>query len=191
MIDILKPLELVDGTPVTMRGLRTHGSGIIIDLPDGASRRLGVLGEDCGRSYNLDGHHVYKALPNLRNVRSQAPAFDPTKPVQTRNGLKARIICTDQAGSRRPVVALVSHTNGEEDIVSYTSNGSRWVNGDTASVDLINVPVVTTEYRSFNDTPLDNALGLPCLAPDQCVSRDYTIKLTRTAGKITAIELLA
>lgn len=33
-------------------------------------------------------------------------AFDPTKPVQTRDGRKARIICTDAKGVL-PIIALV------------------------------------------------------------------------------------
>jgi len=63
--------------------------------------------------------------------------FDPTKPVQTRDGRKARIICTDKK-SISTIVALVEDENGEEGIISYLGSGTVFINGESP-VDLINI----------------------------------------------------
>lgn len=63
--------------------------------------------------------------------------FDPTKPVQTKNGKSARIICTDLKDSQ-PLVVLVSRENGKEDVETYTIKGKRFLIGDDPR-DLINI----------------------------------------------------
>lgn len=68
--------------------------------------------------------------------------FDPTKPVQTRNGKKARIICTDVAGGNGyPIIALITESGGVERSIPYSENGCYWADkkGDH-SLDLVNVP---------------------------------------------------
>ena len=67
-------------------------------------------------------------------------AFDPTKPVQTRNGRKARIVCTDFKGSR-PILALVEdlcNTNLELTQV-YNTDGTIGL-ALCEDLDLVNVP---------------------------------------------------
>lgn len=49
---------------------------------------------------------------------------NPTRPIITRDGKSARIICTDRVG-RWPIVALISD-NGEEIICSFTTNGKKY-----------------------------------------------------------------
>lgn len=63
--------------------------------------------------------------------------FDPTKPVQTRDGRKARIICTDLKDTK-PLVVLVARENGIEDIQTYTMEGKFFCIGDDPR-DLINI----------------------------------------------------
>lgn len=62
--------------------------------------------------------------------------FDPTKPVQTRGGEPARILCTDKKGCL-PIVALVKGA----DLLSYTLDG-QFVEGVETHLDLINIPPV-------------------------------------------------
>jgi hypothetical protein len=50
-------------------------------------------------------------------------AFDPKKPVQTRDGRSARIIATDVKGEC-PIIALVALSNGAEAPYSYYADGS-------------------------------------------------------------------
>lgn len=79
--------------------------------------------------------------------------FDPTKPVQTRDGRKARIICTDfeyaqQSNTldhlKRTIFALIF----DEDIMkevgcSYLANGTQCSGQLAGYLDLINIPEVT------------------------------------------------
>ena len=60
---------------------------------------------------------------------------DPSKEVVTRDGRKARIICTN-AKSGYPVVALIAEEgSGREDTQTYTEDGASYI-GDQSSYDL-------------------------------------------------------
>jgi hypothetical protein len=69
--------------------------------------------------------------------------FDPTKPVQTRAGRPARILCTDYAPHyyNRNILAIVTYDDGHEVVWSYRANGSFRDNGKEDNLDLVNVPV--------------------------------------------------
>ena len=60
------------------------------------------------------------------------------KPVCTRDGRKARIICFDKKGDY-PIVALVNDYNKEEYIKSYDKFGKKFINGETTD-DLMMLP---------------------------------------------------
>jgi hypothetical protein len=64
--------------------------------------------------------------------------FDPTKPVQTRDGRKAEVLRHDLI-SDRPIIAVVTEANGRQFVYSYLSSGrlSSWEEG---RLDLINIP---------------------------------------------------
>jgi hypothetical protein len=65
--------------------------------------------------------------------------FDPTRPVQTRDGREARIICTDRKG-RYPLICLVKEQDGTESCISNEVSGySR--DGHTSRFDLVNIPI--------------------------------------------------
>lgn len=67
--------------------------------------------------------------------------FDPTKPVQTRDGRKARIIATDRRGASYPIVALVNSKNSKEElIVTYLADGSEIGCIARNPLDLVNIP---------------------------------------------------
>lgn len=60
---------------------------------------------------------------------------DPSKEIITRDGRKARIVCTN-AKSGYPVVALIAEKgSGREDIQTYTEGGASYI-GDQSSYDL-------------------------------------------------------
>lgn len=66
--------------------------------------------------------------------------FDPKKPVATRAGAQARIICTDSGINYSPIVALIRLENGSEMIRTYTIDGL-WVKDHPMhEVDLVNIP---------------------------------------------------
>ena len=64
--------------------------------------------------------------------------FDPTKPVQTRYGSPARIICTDRKGGP-PLLALVRGQEREERIFSFYPSGQVYTT-HCSGLDLVNVP---------------------------------------------------
>lgn len=64
--------------------------------------------------------------------------FDATKPVQTRDGRKARIVCAD-AKNYDPIVALVDDGDGKEYVVHRRGDG-RYCEGRNDVADLINIP---------------------------------------------------
>jgi hypothetical protein len=74
--------------------------------------------------------------------------------LQTRSGLKARVICTDRKDSIAPVLALVTGIHGNEAIFSYLPNGWRWKGGESDE-DLVETPPavarVPREWRLVED----------------------------------------
>jgi len=67
--------------------------------------------------------------------------FDPTKPVQTRGGRTARIICTDARGGW-PIIALVESSEGREETSRNGEDGAYSNHPDhpQSHHDLVNVP---------------------------------------------------
>lgn len=64
--------------------------------------------------------------------------FDPTKPVQTRNGCEVRIICTDRAHSTYPIIGLVKGDSGEESALYVRKDGRTY--NHSCPLDFINIP---------------------------------------------------
>jgi hypothetical protein len=80
--------------------------------------------------------------------------LDLTKPVQTRDGRKVRILCTDTKGAGMfPVYALITEENGKETSATYTLAG-QYNLGDRCILDLVNVSnpnEVTIDVDKFWD----------------------------------------
>ena len=57
-------------------------------------------------------------------------------PVVTRNGKKARIICFDLNNGEYVLIALITHDNGREEIVSAKKDGLRFPNSEHSVYDL-------------------------------------------------------
>lgn len=66
----------------------------------------------------------------------QVRKFDPTKPVRTRDGRPARIICTDRDGEFS-IVGLVKGV-AQEYIYTYRKDGT--FSSGNVDVDLVNIP---------------------------------------------------
>ena len=82
-------------------------------------------------------------LSNTENIGKNLKPFDleaakSGKPVCTRDGRKARIICFD-AKCNLPIIALVTNTGGNESLIRYYSNGS-FTNLNKAGCDLMMLP---------------------------------------------------
>ena len=64
--------------------------------------------------------------------------LDLSKPVRTRDGRPARIICTDCRGSEYTLVALVTYNDGAERPRRFTASGA--FHNECTSLGLVNVP---------------------------------------------------
>ncbi len=107
--------------------------------------------------------------------------FDPTKPVQCRNGNPARIIFTDAAG-KYPIIALVTYPGCQESPVSFTAAG-QYCGPRESPYDLINIVETRTLDRWVNIYPNDNLFGH--VTPEEanrlaCSDRVACIRITQT-----------
>lgn len=64
---------------------------------------------------------------------------NPSRKVVTRDGLNARIICTDRKDLKFPIVALIETKLGGEFLQYYTKNGTVYVD-NLCDADLLFVP---------------------------------------------------
>lgn len=81
--------------------------------------------------------------------------FDSSKPVQTRDGRPARIICTDaKYGDTARIVGLITQPNGDEFVAHYQSDGVWRNSGVTSHDDLINTPVTHEVVVTLHKNPL-------------------------------------
>lgn len=76
---------------------------------------------------------------------------NPTRPIITRDGRSARIICTDKVGGR-PIVALISD-NGEEIICSFTTDGKKYAL-EMEKSDLFFAPKKRTGWVNIYNQPV-------------------------------------
>lgn len=75
--------------------------------------------------------------------------FNSTKPVQTRNGSNARIICINRKSDKFKIVALVEDTTTEEAIHTYCLDGSYSDSDIEHPLDLINIPEKHSAWFNF------------------------------------------
>lgn len=87
--------------------------------------------------------------------------FDPTKPFQTRDGRKARLLCTDAKGrigsEAQPIVALITRPDGTEFAGQYTIDGHFYTDSQLSSSDLVNIPV---EHEGWVNVYSGGAFGV-------------------------------
>jgi hypothetical protein len=192
-IDVTRPLELSDGTPVTFVEIDEDGD-IVVEYPDGV---WGYYKPDTGRRYGIPRD------PHLRNVAetpavASKPTFDPTKPVQTRDGRKARIVYTDRAGGEWPIGALVMNENNAESCYNYDINGHFLQNKSEHRLDLINIlerierfQLVTTPGNDHIST--NAVLVFPHLEDAKAHQPKFggnIIKVSTEDGKLISIEVV-
>jgi len=106
-------------------------------------------------------------------------SIDFTKPVQTRDGRKARVICTDVNSKLHAVVAVIGvnvNYPGEEIVVSYTSDGNFGMS--ETPLDLVNVPERTSYWVNEYDSKQEGRI----LHVTKASADSYSVScLTRTA----------
>jgi|SRR5215471_6757454 len=75
--------------------------------------------------------------------------FDPTKPVQTRDGRVAEIVRTNVDHPDYPILALIRSREGRQEGVQYTNEGRRYGSGHVNGTDLVNVPEKIVRWVNF------------------------------------------
>lgn len=64
---------------------------------------------------------------------------NPERKVVTKDGLNARIICTDRKDSKYPIVALIETKSGKEVLHYYTKDGTYYID-NSCDADLLFLP---------------------------------------------------
>ena len=112
---------------------------------------------------------------------------NPDREVVTRDGRKARIVCTDRESHEGyPIIALVKTDKGEEIVNSYTIDGNWYGGGAKHKLDLFFAPekhegwIIINKYpdgvRDTNGIIYHNKLDIPD-TPPVGVQRVATIKI--------------
>ena len=85
--------------------------------------------------------------------------FDPTKPVQTRDGRKARIVSDKVSRGGYKYIAIISEESGDEWSGTFISDGSYYASGDACHRDLINVPEKREMWVNVYDGSYKSPVG--------------------------------
>lgn len=73
-------------------------------------------------------------------------------PVQTKEGKRVRILCTDRKGDQ-PIIGIITDENGTEWIGSWGMDGKYYTGGSPSGRDLVNVPLGKYRVALFNTHP--------------------------------------
>ena len=128
-----EPFELLIDTnkKVLMQEYKIYGDMYIWE-------NKGVLHTDCFNGIRIEIKQTKEDMEEKKLKPFDLEAAKQGKPVCTRDGRKARIICFDKKGDY-PIVALVNDYNKEEYIKSYDKFGKKFIDGETTD-DLMMLP---------------------------------------------------
>ena len=117
--------------------------------------------------------------------------FDPTKPVQTRDGRKARIVATGLVGATYPIVAIVTEEDGDEASDNYLDTGQAYLHAYPHNDDLINIPEVPAHLKGTRTWHMSLGKGYDTVRAAQAVCSFPwpSVGVTITDGKVVSTEL--
>ena len=138
--------------------------------------------------YREDGAPAMNA-PAIENydpeVENKPVTVDWTKPIQTRDGYPARVLCTDlKSGTDREVAVVVSYQEDDEGLIRVAYDGRMYDKREYPG-DIINVPEKGTVYINIY-SPNDMVLHTTKEAAEQylikalCIAR---VKVEYTVGQ--------
>lgn len=107
--------------------------------------------------------------------------FDPTKPVQTRDERKVRILCVDRIPPQQEkpssIVALVEHGNGET-LYTYFMDG-RLSQDMTCELDLVNKP-----KKQYINIWIDSGTEILAVSPRPYTHKKDAMYISDTNGLV-------
>lgn len=95
------------------------------------------------------------------------------KPVCTRDGRKARIICFDRKGYNQfPIIALIVNGDKESDVYTYRPNGTWDNNGNESEKDLMMIPEKKEGWVNiYRDGEINRKTGRTVFATKELAER--------------------
>lgn len=180
-----KPVQTKDGRKARIickdMKLKNYGDNIILALITDTYDNEYCL------SYQADGnplnryHECNDTLINIEENHMN-DSFDPTKPVQTRDHRKVRILATDVnfgPNNQHMIVGLVTDSDGYESFHYYHSDGS--CDHLISASDLVNIPTKQTLYLNI----YQNADGWSVISHDNIdYAKKYTVSTIKARIKV-------
>ena len=108
---------------------------------------------------------------------------NPTRKVVTRDGRKAKIICTDVEDDRFPIVALVLNEDGSAHSFGYTKYGL-WSDNGESSLDLFFEPIKKEGWINIYNFE-ENRIG----TGDVYLNKEEAIKNIRDKKYIATVKV--
>jgi hypothetical protein len=117
--------------------------------------------------------------------------FDPTKPVQTRDGRPARILAQDLVHPNYTYVAAIMREDGCESAIVLNQYGRQWAGVERPS-DLINIPERVTKYLNLykNNGGGRYHSSLEEASDNRCTAIHGILALTFEDDKLVSVELV-
>lgn len=117
--------------------------------------------------------------------------LDLTKPVQTRDGRRARIIATDVKWPEYPICAIVETGYGEERCEAFSLDG-KFILHEECPTDLINVPEEAFAYFNLYEDFCcrHNSEAEAKLNFNASEQTGVTVRLVSIDGKFNRLEVL-
>lgn len=154
------------------------------------------------QNYGIEAMHNNPKYPEFHEDKeNEMTTIDLTKPVQTKDGKPARIICTDLKDGAYTLMVLIDF--GDREVPrTYTSKGEYFANKPSED-DLVNVPEEKVTYLNVYDAPGSLGNGVERTTVEASNEgaverlraygheRIALLKITRVDGVITKKEIVA
>lgn len=113
--------------------------------------------------------------------------FDPTKPVQQRNGRSATILRADLNNDHYPIAAMIVNGHGKEEVAQFNSEGRFFADSTYENnMDLINIPEETVYYTNIYISQDGPFLGARFKNIEDCAinrsKHDFTGQILKTVS---------
>ena len=103
--------------------------------------------------------HDYRAGNQLSlEPKENQTMIDFNKPVQTLDGRKARVLCTDLTNPEYPIAVEIIHNNLPASLIAYPEDG-KFDGNRTSPADLINVPETRVVWVNMYPSAVGTAIA--------------------------------